>query len=195
VARGAVIRLIRDKLSIAKDTTPRQFNATRIMPEVISRKSRYSYGILSSTLVSTLFDFNPDLDEVTPDPYGKRRTERMDWYLRIGEEVSNKSPVRVPYVQWSQTPTTKEVFVIRTSDVNPPPARNDRNTVKSQYRIECNYDKPFSQWKPIAGSTGGWREYDDMAVTMLFDGGEPKWKIRMGGNTEERDAEVSYMPG
>lgn len=104
--------------------------------------------------------------------------------------MSNKLPVRVPYVQWSQTPTTKETFVIRMSEERTPPVRKTYS-VKDMCRIECSYDKPFSQWKAVPGP-GGWREYDDMAVTMLFDG-DPKWKIRLGENTEEVDAKVTYM--
>lgn len=191
VARGAVIRLLTDKLSVTKDPTPQQKLALRNLPEVTARKSRYSYGILAANLVSSLSDFDPDLDVVSKDPYGKDRTDRMDWFLRIGEEVSNKLPVKIPYVQWSQTPKTKEVFVIRLSEERPPPARKTYS-VKESYRIECEYDKPFSQWTPVAGAADGWREYDDMAVTMLFDG-EPKWRIRMGENNEEHDAKVSYM--
>lgn len=89
-----MIRLLRDKLSIAKDPTPAQALAVRIMPEVTARKARYSYGILASTLVSTLTDFDKDLDEVGKDPYGRPRTERMDWFLRIvGHHPSSKPDI------------------------------------------------------------------------------------------------------
>jgi hypothetical protein len=82
VAHGAVIRLLRDKISTTLNPTPVQRIALNRMPEVTARRSRYSYGILANRPISTLIDFNPDLDEVHIDPEGIKVTSRIGWYLK-----------------------------------------------------------------------------------------------------------------
>jgi len=53
------------------------------VPEVNTRKSRYSYGIICKKDVTGLSNFDHKLDEVsTNNPDGRKTTLRVDWYLR-----------------------------------------------------------------------------------------------------------------
>ena len=58
-----------------------QRTALASMPEVISRKSRYSYGILEDVLPKDLIDFDPLADKIHIDPEGHEIVLRMHWYL------------------------------------------------------------------------------------------------------------------
>ncbi|KAK4159271.1 hypothetical protein QBC43DRAFT_131872 [Cladorrhinum sp. PSN259] len=218
VAHGAVIRLLQDKMSSMSQTnlTPRQKATIAGIPEVVTRKSRYSYGIVCDKPIAALQDYKPNLDKIKYDPEGVQVTSRMDWYLNKGDEVSKKSPVLIGYQQFAKANNApgKCVFVIRYSSADVPPARLDTE-VMELCRIECEWDRPFSEWKEV-GSTngqvgggvstgtghngngngnghngGGWRKYDDLTLAMRF-GGQPKWTIRVGKNEVEHDVKVEY---
>ncbi|KAK0747241.1 hypothetical protein B0T21DRAFT_446196 [Apiosordaria backusii] len=193
VARGAVIRLLQDKMSMQSNLTPGQHRVISRIPEVITRKARYSYGILSEAAVATLGDFDPTLDRVTKNPVKVEVTRRMDWYLKKGDEVSKKEPVLLRYHQFAkkQTAQSKCVFVIQYSQSDIPPKRKDES-VSELCRIECEWDKPFEQWKAVGNPADGWRKYDEMSLAMRF-GGQPKWTIQVGSNQAEHDVKVEYQ--
>lgn len=161
-------------------------------PEVVTRKSRYSYGILCNLEISRIGDFDAALDTVKVDPDGVRVTPRMNWYLKKGDEASKKSPVLIDYHHFAKnTAPGKCVFIIQYSKADVPPKRHDA-TVSELCRIECDWDKPFDDWKQVGNPGEGWRKYDDLALAMRF-GGQPKWTIRVGSNEAEHDVEVEYM--
>ena len=59
-------------------------------------------------------------------------------------------------------------------------------------RIECEWDRPFEEWKAVGDPDEGWRRYDDLVLAMRFEG-EPKWKVHVGSNQAEYDVKVDYM--
>ena len=81
MARGAVIRLLRDKISTQTNLTEKQKKILASMPEVTARKSRYSYGILVDRLITNIGDFDIVADTIKTNPEGDKVTSRMDWYL------------------------------------------------------------------------------------------------------------------
>ena len=88
MARGAVIRLLRDKISTQTNLTEVQRTVLASMPEVTARKSRYSYGILVDRRIKNLKDFDAAADAEKINPEGDKITSRMDWYLRkVREEM------------------------------------------------------------------------------------------------------------
>ncbi|KAM5343504.1 hypothetical protein ACJ41O_012041 [Fusarium nematophilum] len=191
VARGAVLRLLRDKLSLLRVRTPSQEKVLKSFPEVTSRKSRYHYGIVVKPVTSIITDLD-DEDEVERDPEGDLVTQRMDWFLKKGDDVDKRDPVLFSYLQFHQRPPRgKCKFHIKYSSADLPPKRED-STVSHLCDIECDWDKPFSQWKRVGDPAEGWRKHDDMALAMRFEG-EPKWKVRVGSNQEEYDVRVQYM--
>ena len=162
------------------------------IPEVVTRKARYSYGILCDKAIATLTDYDRLLDKVKLDPEGVQVAPRMDWYLNKGDEVSKKSPKLIGYQQFAKAANVPEkcVFIIRYSQSDPPPKRQDAS-VAELCRIECEWDRPFSEWKVIGGSGSGWRKHDDLTLAMRF-GGQPKWTIKVGANETEHDVKVEY---
>ncbi|KAK2600086.1 hypothetical protein QQS21_005172 [Conoideocrella luteorostrata] len=180
VAHGAVVRLLRDKISSqAGDLNHLQQNALVALPNVTARKSRYSYGIMAVVPVYSLQDFDPALDIARQDAQG-------------GEEVSKISPIPMSYWQDCQHfAPAKCTFKIKYSSSDIPPKRVD-STVFDLCRIECDWDKPFHEWTPIGEPTKGWRRNNDLAVTMRFEG-EPKWTVRVGSKQAERDVQVQYL--
>ncbi|KAH7146867.1 hypothetical protein B0J13DRAFT_595253 [Dactylonectria estremocensis] len=192
VAHGAVIRLLRDKISTQSTLTPSQKRILATLPVVTARKSRYSYGIVVKLPVHALSDFDSALDEMTLDPEGDMVTRRMQWYLRKGDEVSKRSPVLVSYHQFFKNfAPDKCTFAIKYSSSDFPPKRVDP-TVLDLCRVECDWDKPFWEWTQVGHPSEGWRRCDDLALAMRFEG-EPKWKVRVGSKQAEHDVQVEYM--
>lgn len=62
------------------------------------------------------------------------------------------------------------------------------HTVKQLCVIGCEYEVPWEEMHVIAP---GVRAVDDISLTMRFQG-EPKWSVRVGRNTVERDVNVQY---
>lgn len=194
VARGAVIRLLNDRMSTQPEVlSPRQSRMLPRFPEVTARKSRYNYGIEIDIPTDRLSDYDKALDTSLPNPEGILVTNRMRWYLRRGDEVSKGSPVMFNYQEYAndEAPLTKCSFVIQTSPSSVPPKRFD-STVKDLCRVECDFDRPFSEWTPVGKRGQGWRRYDGAALGMEFNG-ELKWKARAGRNEGERDVQIEYL--
>ncbi|KAF5008343.1 hypothetical protein FDECE_5386 [Fusarium decemcellulare] len=191
VARGAVLRLVRDKLSTQTNLTIAQQRALIGVPEVTSRKSRYNYGIVVNFPVASLNDVRPS-DKTGRNPDGIVVTPRMEWYLKKGDEVCKKDPVLFSYIEYCQDPLPDRCkFSIKYSDEDTPPKRND-STVSDLCSIECDWDLPFSEWTPVGDPSDGWRKYDELALAMRFEG-EPKWTMQVGSKETEREVEVKYM--
>ncbi|KAJ3544884.1 hypothetical protein NM208_g2806 [Fusarium decemcellulare] len=191
VARGAVLRLVRDKLSTQTNLTIVQQRALIGVPEVTSRKSRYNYGIVVNFPVACLNDVRPS-DKTGRNPDGIVVTPRMEWYLKKGDEVCKKDPVLFSYIEYCQDPLPDRCkFSIKYSDEDTPPKRND-STVSDLCSIECDWDLPFSEWTPVGDPSDGWRKYDELALAMRFEG-EPKWTMQVGSKETEREVEVKYM--
>ncbi|KAH6877230.1 hypothetical protein B0T10DRAFT_540642 [Thelonectria olida] len=193
VARGAVIRLLNDSMSAQKEAlSPKQAKILASLPEVTARKSRYSYGIEVRFRTDVLSDFDKELDDSALDPEGNRETKRMVWYLRRGDEVSKGSPIIYPYSSYAKhRAPPKCAFWIRSSASVEPPKRND-SSVQYLCLMECAWDKPFSEWKPVGEEAEGWRRYDGLTLAMTFDG-ELKWKARVGSNEVEHEVAVEYQ--
>jgi len=100
--------------------------------------------------------------------------------------------VTFKYRQYSKGPPSRKcVFVIRYGTADTPPRRVDP-TVFELCRIECEWDRPFEEWKAVGDPDEGWRRYDDLVLAMRFEG-EPKWKVHVGSNQAEYDVKVDYM--
>lgn len=82
MAHGAVLRLLHDNISAQENLNVAQREALETFPDVTSRKSRYSYGIVVRKSIHALSDFDPILDEVVLNVLGEERTLRMNWYLK-----------------------------------------------------------------------------------------------------------------
>lgn len=83
VARGAVIRVLQDKLAPLSDLSEPQRVMVSQIPDVRLRKSRYSYGHSALFPIEELLDFDRRLDKVEKNGAdGKDRTLRVNWYLK-----------------------------------------------------------------------------------------------------------------
>ncbi|KAL6363963.1 hypothetical protein LRP88_03394 [Fusarium phalaenopsidis] len=192
VASGGVMRLLRDGIITHASPGQEKEKILRSLPEVTSRRSRYSYGIAVRCSIEYLNDFDKDKDEVEIDAEGRNVTYRMKWYLVKGEEVLRHSPVKVPYTKYVQDELPpKCIFSIRYSRESKPPTRREGTKILCQ--IECDWDKPIDQWKRVGNPSEGWRKYDDLALAMTFEGGQPKWHLRVGTNTEVQNVQIKYM--
>ncbi|KAJ3462465.1 hypothetical protein MRS44_007251 [Fusarium solani] len=192
VASGGVMRLLRDGIITHASPGQEKERILRSLPEVTSRRSRYSYGIAVRCSIEYLDDFDKDKDEVEIDAEGRNVTYRMKWYLVKGEEVLRHSPVKVPYTKYVQDELPpKCIFSIRYSRESEPPRRREGTKILCQ--IECDWDKPIDEWKRVGNPSDGWRKYDDLALAMTFEGGQPKWHLRVGTNTEVQNVQIKYM--
>ncbi|UPL00624.1 hypothetical protein LCI18_011558 [Fusarium solani-melongenae] len=192
VASGGVMRLLRDGIITRASASQERERILKSLPEVTSRKSRYSYGIAVRNSIEGLTDFDKDKDEVETDVEGRNVTYRMKWYLVRGEEVLRHSPVEVPYVKYVQDELPpKCIFSIRYSRESKPPKRREGTKILCQ--IECDWDKPIDRWKRVGNPSDGWRKHDDLTLGMTFEGGQPKWHLRVGTNTEVQNVQITYM--
>ncbi|KAK3935666.1 hypothetical protein QBC46DRAFT_461963 [Diplogelasinospora grovesii] len=192
VARGAVISVLRDELAKRCDPTEDDISVIDSMAEITSRISKFNYGTMSSVPTYFLPDFSPQLDTIVREPDGTEAAIRMRWYLKRGEPVKSQSPVTIRYYQYSNDPSIRACKLpIYTSESETPPIRPD-DSVSKMCTIECEYDKPFSEWEEIPDNKDGYRKYNGIVLSMKFKG-LPKWKLQLGPNQVERDANVSYM--
>ncbi|KAF5002780.1 hypothetical protein FDECE_10525 [Fusarium decemcellulare] len=189
VARGAVLRLLQENISSQRVQSPTQQAALTVFPNVVSRKSRYHYGIQADMPVETL-DLDSD-DEIRRNPEGLRVTSRMRWYLKKGDKIDKTSRVPVTYHQFysDRKPLPpKCTFDIMYSAENLPPKRVN-SKVSKLCRIECDWDKPISQWKVVGDRAMGWRKHEDLELTMGLEG-EPKWEVRVGSKKMEHQFDI-----
>ncbi|KAI8673352.1 hypothetical protein NCS55_00654600 [Fusarium keratoplasticum] len=192
VASGGVMRLLRDGIIAQAPPSQEKERALRSLPEVFSRRSRYNYGIAVKCDIEYLDDFDMEKDKVEIGPEGRYFTYRMQWYLVKGEEVLRHSPVEVPYDRYVQDERPpKCIFSIRYSHESEPPKRREATKILCQ--MECDWDKPIEQWKRVGNPSDGWRKYDDLTLAMTFEGGQPKWHLRVGTNTEVQNLQIKYM--
>jgi hypothetical protein len=192
VARGAVIRLLQDKISVSTTLTLPQREFLSRMPEVTTRKSRRSYGIEVEKAVESLDDFDARVDETFTDPEGIVRTLRMDWYIRKGDELGKLSPVMMQYHQHlNSAPRSKCQFTIRWSGADEPPSKADPNTVFDLCHIETDWGTPWEDWKPVGEPSKGYRRIDGLAVGMRFEG-VMKWTAHSGTKQKEHAISVDY---
>ncbi|KAI8299691.1 Hsp70 family chaperone [Colletotrichum sp. SAR11_240] len=180
----------KENISSQNTLSPKQRKALHALPSVISRKSRYHYGIVVKVPVD---DINPeDGDQSFKDPEGVKRVNRMKWYLNKGEKVDETSHTRVPYHKLMRAPLPPRcTFKIMYSSEDVAPKRPSPE-VSELCIIECDWDKPFEKWKPVGNPSLGWRKHDDLELTMGLKG-EPIWMIRVGSKSVEHDFEVKYM--
>ena len=88
----------------------------------------------------------------------------------------------------------KTRFNILTSDKEAAPLRKD-GSVQALCVIECEYDTPYEEMQEVRGTDGRvHRKLDGMMLTMRFEG-EPKWSLKVGRNTVEREVDVQYSGG
>ncbi|KAF5656550.1 heat shock 70 kDa 12B [Fusarium heterosporum] len=192
VARGAVLRLLQENITSQRIRSPRQQMALRMLPDVVSRRSRYHYGILVNMPISD-FTLEPE-DKVFTDPEGTKVASRMDWYLKKGDKIDKKSRIPVTYWQFHRARDPlppKCTFDILYSAEDIAPKRQD-SEVLSLCHIECDWDKPLIEWKFVGDPSKGWKKHDDLALTMGLQG-EPKWEIRVGSNKKTHDFNIEYI--
>lgn len=75
------MRLLRDGIIAHALPSQEKERVLRLLPEVTSRRSRYSYGIAVRCSIEYLDDFDEEKDEVETDAEGRNVTYRMKWYL------------------------------------------------------------------------------------------------------------------
>ncbi|GKU08220.1 unnamed protein product [Fusarium langsethiae] len=184
VARGAVARLLQENISSQKIRSK--------MPDVVSRRSRYNYGMLSITPVEGL-DLDPE-DVVCKNPEGHNVVPRMDWYLLKGDKVDKESHIPIAYHIFRRASVTlppKCTFEILYCGDKVAPKRKTSN-VHLLCRIECAWDKPLEEWETVGDSSEGWKKHDDLEVAMGLRG-EPKWIVRVGSQKQEHLFDVEYI--
>ncbi|RTE74824.1 hypothetical protein BHE90_010742 [Fusarium euwallaceae] len=192
VARGAVIRLLQDKLSTQQALSEIQKEVLATLPDVTARKSRYSYGICLSFPIDQLHDYDETLDTVTRDPEGDLVAARMVWYLKKGEEVSGKSPLTVPLWKYYKGPIPRKcTSTILYSPDNPPPKRPD-SSIEELCTIKYTFDTDFSERKPVGDTDKGYRRCGNLWLKLTFNG-EPRWEFRVGSKQTTADARLEYM--
>ncbi|KAF5632237.1 heat shock 70 kDa 12B [Fusarium tjaetaba] len=190
VARGAVLRLLQENISAQPVHSPEDREALGSLPDVISYRSRYHYGIVVSTSIKGL-DLDPE-DVVTLNPEGFKRVERMRWYLLKGDKIDKKSRIPFFYHHYYRPTDVPEkcAFKIVYSAEDPAPKRSN-SAVMSFCRIECDWDKPITEWQRVGDPSEGWRKHDDLELTMGLQG-EPKWEVRVGSNKREHKFDIEY---
>ncbi|QPC70663.1 hypothetical protein HYE68_001415 [Fusarium pseudograminearum] len=192
VARGAVVRLLKENIASQRVATPLQTKLLSVLPDVVSRRSRYNYGILGERPVAEL-DLDPE-DVVLVDPQGVRVVRRMRWYLRKGERVYKDSEIPVGYCEyyreWEHLPP-KCTFDIMYCEDNVAPKRKT-SSVFPLCRIACEWDKPLEEWESIGDPSQGWKMHKDLEVAMGLRG-EPKWTVRVGSRKQEHRFDVEYI--
>ncbi|KAG4282301.1 hypothetical protein FPRO06_08974 [Fusarium proliferatum] len=190
VARGAVLRLLQENISSQPVHSPEDQEALGILPDVVSRRSRYHYGIVVSTSTEGL-NLDPE-DLITINPEGFERVSRMRWYLLKGDKIDKKSRIPFFYHHYYRARDMPEkcAFKIVYSAEDPAPKRSN-SAVLSLCRIECDWDKPITEWQPVGDPSEGWRKHNDLELTMGLQG-EPKWEVRVGSNKREHKFDIEY---
>ncbi|KAM0241506.1 hypothetical protein ACHAP5_007545 [Fusarium lateritium] len=191
VARGAVLRLLQENISSQTVRSQRQQKALSILPDVVSRRSRYHYGILVDVPIDNLILDSDDI--VSTNPEGTKVTSRMKWYLSKGDRIDKRS--RIPITYWKfhrvgEPLPHKCTFDILYSAEDVAPKRENSH-VLSLCRIECEWDKPLKHWKFAGDPSRGWKKHDDLGLTMGLQG-EPKWEVRVGSNRKTIDFKIEY---
>ncbi|RFN49025.1 heat shock 70 kda protein 12b [Fusarium flagelliforme] len=192
VARGAALRLLQENIASQRVRSPLRTKLLGVLPDVVSRRSRYHYGILAKTPIANL-DRDPH-DVVLTDPDGIKVTLRMNWYLHKGDKVDKETRIPISYYQHSresQPLPPKCTFQILYCGDSIAPKRKT-GTVLPLCRIECEWDKPITEWKRIGPPSSGWRKHDDLEVTMGLQG-EPKWMVRVGSKKQEHRFNIEYI--
>ncbi|KAK7927290.1 hypothetical protein PG985_004288 [Apiospora marii] len=192
VARGAVISVLRNTLSskdFAGSQDYKRKQTLHRLPEISARVSRFNHGVESGVPV---YRASPPVDvsrdRVTTDCDGTQLVWRMRWYLRQGDTVHDRNPVTHNFTEYvKDANATKTYFNILVSDTAEASVRQD-HTVKQLCVIGCEYEVPWEEMQFIAP---GVRMVDNISLTMRFQG-EPKWSVRVGRNTVERDVNVQY---
>ncbi|CCC12214.1 unnamed protein product [Sordaria macrospora k-hell] len=185
VARGAVI-------AVLKGTS----DAIPTLPSVVSRVARFSYGVELGCPVDAV---NPPLDRSIDrcytNPDGREMVHRMFWYLKQNEPVDNREPVEYEFYKYIRTPDNLrnvELYIM-TSDAETPPVRRD-HTGSVQHLCTINYDihVPWTELPQMRDAMGNvHRRMNNLRLMMKFEG-EPKWSLRVGNDTIEREVNVQY---
>ena len=150
-------------------------------------------------------------DTILTDPEGVQVTNRMSWYLLKvnsftpsiyvillivyqGDKIKKGSRIPVSYHQFYRTKQPlplKCTFNIMYSEEETAPKRLSSG-VLDLCRIECEWDKPISEWQPVGDPAKGWRKHNDLEVTMGLQG-EPKWEVRVGSKKREHKFSIEYV--
>ncbi|CAG7566230.1 unnamed protein product [Fusarium equiseti] len=192
VARGAVLRLLQENISSQRVKSHVQEQALGMMPDVVSYRSRYHYGISANMPIAKI-KLDPE-DTILTDPEGVKVTNRMSWYLLKGDKIKKGSRIPVSYHQFYRTKQPlppKCTFNIMYSEEETAPKRLSSG-VLDLCRIDCEWDKPISEWQPVGDPAKGWRKHNDLEVTMGLQG-EPKWEVRVGSKKREHKFSIEYV--
>ncbi|KAJ2894886.1 hypothetical protein MKZ38_007109 [Zalerion maritima] len=193
VSRGATWKILQHAFCSQADIlSDDQSTAVARIPNVTSRISKLSYGTLLGWEIPTVDPpFDSTVEQKWTCPDGCERVNRMQWYIKKGERLEDKSP----------TETTTRAFVhedaksktqslaIYTSRADVPPVRQD-NSVERSYTLSCDIDVPLDQL-PQCRMDPKYRKAA-MDVGMIFEG-EPKWTVKIGKNKTERKADVEFL--
>ncbi|TDZ33867.1 hypothetical protein C8035_v009232 [Colletotrichum spinosum] len=177
VARGAILRLLQENISSQTNLSQMQKTALAVLPDVVSRKSRYNYGIVVDHSAAHVA-LEPQ-DKPYIDPEG-------------GDKVDKISRIPVSYNKFYRAPLPpKCTFKIMHNTDDEAPKRPD-SKVLELCTIDCDWDKPIEQWKAVGEPSAGWRKHEDLELAMGFQG-EPKWELRVGSKRAEHKFQVQYL--
>ncbi|KAI1070938.1 hypothetical protein LB507_010920 [Fusarium sp. FIESC RH6] len=192
VARGAALRLLQENIAAQRVRSPLRTKLLGVLPDVVSRRSRYHYGILAKTPIANLDRYPQDI--VLTDPDGIKVTLRMNWYLHKGDKVDKETRIPISYYQHCREsqplPPKCTLQTLYCEDSIAP--KRKTGTLLPLCRIECEWDKPITEWKRIGPPSSGWRKHDDLEVTMGLQG-EPKWMVRVGSKKQEHRFYIEYV--
>lgn len=109
-----------------------------------------------------------------------------------GDKIDKKSRIPFFYHHYYRARDMPEkcAFKIVYSAEDPAPKRSN-SAVLSLCRIECDWDKPITEWQPVGDPSEGWRKHNDLELTMGLQG-EPKWEVRVGSNKREHKFDIEY---
>ncbi|KAK3358672.1 hypothetical protein B0T25DRAFT_563750 [Lasiosphaeria hispida] len=191
VARGAVIRLLQDRLAQTPKLNEQQRTLLVQIPEVLTRKARYSYGVISLHPIAGLSDYDSDVDDIKLDPSGRKDTLRIDWYLKKGADLSKTSPVNWTYSTLARFQAEAQcILKVICCQSDDPPIR-PAPEVLDLCSISCDWGKPFEEWTPIGDPKLGWRRFDGLSVRMRYEG-QLKWTVKAAAHAVEREIEADY---
>ncbi|KAH8647092.1 hypothetical protein BGZ60DRAFT_521403 [Tricladium varicosporioides] len=163
------------------------------MINVISTVSRLSFGIR----VQVPFKNGKHLEEDKiwdEDDCEWKATNQMDWYLKRGENVSKKDPVRKSYYRTYRKDFggTWEVSLLQCEEVTAPTRKTAE--VKTSCTISCTLDKPFSSLQDFVNERGEKMKKLSFEVEMVPSGASLEFVVYIDGRRQgAQNASVHFQ--
>ncbi|KAL4880679.1 hypothetical protein BJY04DRAFT_190593 [Aspergillus karnatakaensis] len=190
ICRGAIYKGFIN-LSESKPENHIGYNYNNIV--VVSTISRISIGI------SYWEDFDSskhlEEDRKWDDKQQKWRADgRMEWFIRKGDDVSAKDPVRHDYHRvMGEDFDGKFNVQIYQCEADTPPTRKD-STVKSLCHIKCKLDIPVSQLDIYYGANGARMKHVWYDLEMVPSGAAAECTVYIDGRKQgSQNASIKFQ--